>query len=124
MKTILENLNRSVGVIGSAVMTLDGMLVESAIAGPSEGLGSSANDREALAAIGSSLVLSTGRSLGRLGAGVESMTIDGSRGRIMLVCAGSAFLLVITDSTITLDSSMLDIRSAVERLQRKISLNA
>ena len=124
MKTILENLNRSVGVIGSAVMTLDGILVESAIAGPSEELGSSGNDRDALAAIGSSLVLSTGRSLGRLGCGVESMTIDGSRGRIMLVCAGSAFLLVITDSTITLDSSMLDIRSAVERLQRKISLNA
>ncbi len=117
MKSILENLNRSVGVVGSSVVTTDGMLVESVIA--------DGHDQEALAAIGSSLVISAGRSLKNLDkADLGLMTIDGSRGKIVLVNAGSAYLLVITDSAISLDSTMLDIRVAVERLQRKISLDA
>ena len=125
MKSILENLNRSLGVTGSAVMTCDGMLVESAISGPSERLGVGGYDQEALVAIGSSLVLSTGRALRPLdGAGLALMTVDGSRGKIVLVNAGRAFLLVVTDSTISLDSTMLDIRVAVERIERKISLDA
>jgi predicted regulator of Ras-like GTPase activity (Roadblock/LC7/MglB family) len=114
MKSILENLNRSVGVIGSAVMTPDGMLVASAIA-----------DREhqdTLAAVGSSLVLSAKKSLKNFGSEPKMMTIDGSRGKIVLVNAGSAFLLVITESTISLDSTLLDIKSAVAKLQKTISL--
>ena len=117
MKSILENLNRSVGVIGSAVMTPDGMLAASAI--------SDARDQEALAAIGSSLVLSAARSLKTLGdAALDSLLVDGSRGKIMLVNTGSAYLVVITDAALSLDSTMLDVRSAVERIQRKINLDA
>ena len=123
MKSILENLNRSVGVIGSAVVTPDGMLVASAIADASERLGGG-HDQDALAAIASSLVLSAGRSLKRLGAEMSVMTVDGSRGKIVLVNADSTFLLVITDSGISLDATMIDIRVAVERLQRRISLDA
>jgi predicted regulator of Ras-like GTPase activity (Roadblock/LC7/MglB family) len=124
MKSILENLNRSVGVIGSAVVTPDGMLVASAIADSSEPLGAGGHDQDALAAIASSLVLSAGRSLKRLGADMSVMTVDGSRGKIVLVNADRTFLLVITDSGISLDATMIDIRVAVERLQRRISLDA
>ena len=117
MKSILENLNRSVGVVGSAVVTPDGMLVESAIA--------DGRDQEALAAIASSLVQSIGRSLRNLsGAALGVMTIDGSRGKIVLVNAGRAFLLVITDSALALDTALLDVRVAVERVERKICLDA
>ncbi len=123
MKSILENLNRSVGVLGSAVVTPDGMLVASALTESSERLGA-ARDQDALAAIASSLVLSAGRSLKRLGADMSFMTVDGSRGKIVLVNADSTFLLVITDSGISLDATMIDIRVAVERLQRRISLDA
>ena len=116
MKTILENLNRSVGVVGSAVLTNDGMLVESAI--------SDGYDEDTLAAIGSSLVTSAKRSLKDFGGSeVKLMTIDGSRGKIVLVNAGSAFLLVITDSAIALDATMLDIKSAVGKLSKRISLD-
>ena len=116
MQAILDNLNRSVGVVGSAVMTHDGMLVTSAL--------SDRQDEETLAAIGSSLVTSTQRSLEDLGdATLKLMTVDGSRGKIVLVNAVEAYLIVITDNTIALDATMLDIKSAVQRLRRKISLD-
>lgn len=116
MQAILENLNRSVGVIGSAVMTNDGMLVTSAIA--------QGHDQDALAAIGSSLVISVQKSLKGCGdAGLKVMTVEGSRGKIVIVNAGSVFLLVITDSTIALGPTMLDIRSTVDKLQKVISLD-
>jgi len=116
MKAILENLNRSVGVIGSAVMTHDGMLVSSAL--------SDRQDEETLAAIGSSLVTSTQKSLrGFAESELKLMTIDGSRGKIVLVNAGDAFLLIITDSAISLDATMLDIKSTVGKLQKVMSLD-
>ncbi len=116
MNSILENLNRSIGVIGSAVMTPDGMLAASAI--------SDQRDQDALAAIGSSLVLSAARSLKLLGGtALDSLLVEGSRGRILLVNAGPAYLVVITDSSLSLDSAMLDVRGAVERIQRKINLD-
>ena len=93
MKSILENLNRSIGVIGSAVMTPDGMMAAAAI--------SDAQDQDALAAIGSSLVLSAARSLKMMGGtALDSLLVEGS-----------------------LDSAMLDVRGAVERIQRKINLD-
>ena len=117
MKSILENLNRSVGVIGSAVMTNDGMVVTSAM--------THAAKEEVLAAIGSSLVISAQKSLKSLhDAALQLMTIDGSRGKIVIVNAGSVFLLAITDSTIALDQTMLDIRAAVKKLHKVISLDA
>jgi len=116
MKAILESLNRSVGVVGSAVMTNDGMVVASAI---SDGL-----DQDALAAIGSLLVISVQKALKGCGdSELNLMTIEGSRGKIVMVNAGTVFLLVITDSSIALGPSMLDIRSTVNKLQKLINLD-
>ena len=116
MKAILENLNRSVGVIGSAVMTDDGMLVTSAM---TEGL-----DQDALAAIGSSLLISARRSLKSWGdAGLNLMTIEASRGKIVIVNGGSFFLLVVTDSSMDLNPTMLDIRSALGKMRKVTSLD-
>jgi len=54
---------------------------------------------------------------------LELMTIEGSRGKIVMVNAGNVFLLVITDSTIALDPALLDMRSAVDKLQKVIRLD-
>lgn len=117
MKAILENLNRSVGVMGSAVITKDGMLVDSVLA--------DALDPDALAAIGSSLVTSLQKSVSRCeDSTLEEMTVEASRGKIVIVNAGSVFLLVVTDSTIALGPTMLDISSAVDKLQKAIRLDA
>ena len=117
MKTILENLNHSVGVIGSAVMTHDGIVACSAI--------SDGHDEDALAAIGSSLIITAQKSLKAAGAeGLSQMAVDGTRGKIVIVNAGDVFLLVITDSSIELDATLLDIRSAVRKLKKIITMDA
>jgi predicted regulator of Ras-like GTPase activity (Roadblock/LC7/MglB family) len=115
MKEILENLNRSVGCLGSAVMTGDGIVVSSAING--------SGDSDTLAAVMSSLVIATQKSLKGLGDSVlQTMVINSSRGRITLVNAGRVYLLVITDAGIQPDATMLDIKSAIHRLNKMISL--
>jgi predicted regulator of Ras-like GTPase activity (Roadblock/LC7/MglB family) len=116
VKAILENLNRSVGIIGSAVITNDGMVASSAMSGR--------HDEETLAAVGSSLVISAQRSLKAFPLAVANMmTVDGSRGKIIIVNGGNFFLLVIADGAIALDAGMLDIRGTIEKLQKAISLD-
>lgn len=115
MKSILEKLNRSVGISGSAVITHDGIPVVSVI--PDQ------TDEEKTAAIGASLIRSAVKSLGELGAQeVRSVCLEASRGRILLVNAGNVFLVVVTDPTINLDTTMLDIKSAANRLEKAASL--
>jgi predicted regulator of Ras-like GTPase activity (Roadblock/LC7/MglB family) len=117
MKAILDNLNRSVGVIGSAVMTHDGIVACSAI--------SDGHDQDALAAIGSSLLITAQKSLRAAGAeGLSQMAVDGTRGKIVIINAGTVFLLVITDSSIDLDHTLLDIRSTVRKLKKVITMDA
>ena len=115
MKAILEQLNRSVGINGSAVITRDGIPVISVI--PDQ------TDEEKMAAIGASLIRSAMQSLEQLsGQDVQSVWLEASRGRILLVNSGTVFLVVVTDPTINLDSTMLDIKSAANRLRKAVSL--
>ena len=116
MKEILEQLNRSVGINGSAVITRDGIPVISVI--PAQ------TDEEMMAAIGASLIRAVVRGLGQLaGQEVQSVCVEASRGSILLVNAGTVFLVVVIDPNINMDSTMLDIKSAASRLQRAVSLN-
>lgn len=111
MQRILTELTRQVGVRGAAAVTRDGMLIASAL--------SAEVDEDTVAALGASLVLSTLRALGRLGmTEADRLLIIGSRGRIVLVDAGCAFLLVLTDVGINLDLTLLDITGAAYKLRK------
>ncbi len=117
MKAILEKLNRSVGINGSAVITRDGIPVISVI--PAQ------TDEDKMAAIGASLIRAVVRSLGQLaGQDVQSVWVEASRGRLLLVNAGSVFLVVVIDPSINLDSTLLDIKSAASRLKRAVTLDS
>jgi predicted regulator of Ras-like GTPase activity (Roadblock/LC7/MglB family) len=116
VKAILEQLNRSVGINGSAVITRDGIPVISVIPGQT--------NEDKMAAIGASLIRSVVQGLGQLAdQEVQSVWLEASRGRILLVNAGKVFLVVATDPNINLDSTMLDIKSAANRLRRAASLD-
>ena len=111
MKRILAELTDKVGVRGAAVVTRDGMVAASALDG--------GTDEDALAAIGASLVLNTVKALMNVHMeDVERVVIVGTRGKIILVDAGFAFLIVVTDHTINLDVTMLDIAAATYRLRK------
>jgi len=117
VKAILEKLNRSVGINGSAVITRDGIPVISVI--PAQ------TDEDKMAAIGASLIRAVVRSLGQLaGQDVQSVWVEASRGRLLLVNAGSVFLVVVIDPSINLDSTLLDIKSAASRLKRAVTLDS
>ena len=116
MKDILTQLNRSVGINGSAVITRDGIPVTSMMPNGA--------NADKMAAIGSSLILTVVKSLEALPEQeVQSLWIEASRGRILLVNAGPVFLLVVTDPKINLDTTMLDIKSAANRLERAVTLD-
>ena len=111
MKRILKELIQKVGVRGAAVVTRDGIVAASALTRDI--------DEDALAAIGAALVLDTVKALARIHLeDVERVVIVGTRGRIILVDAGFAFLVVVTDHTIELDVTMLDIAGAAYKLRK------
>jgi predicted regulator of Ras-like GTPase activity (Roadblock/LC7/MglB family) len=116
VKTILEQLNRSVGINGSAVISRDGIPVVSVIPDRAS--------EDKMAAIGASLIRAVVRGFGQLADGeVQSVSLEASRGRILLVNAGAVFLVVVIDPNISMDSTMLDIKSAANRLRRAASLD-
>ncbi len=102
--------------MGSAVMTPDGMVIASDLSG--------GYDEDALAAIGSSLIGSARKSLkGAADSRLEMMTVDGSLGKIVIVSAMKMLLLVIIDNRLEIDSTMLDIRGAADKLRRMVTLD-
>ena len=111
MRQILTELTQKVGVRGAAVVTRDGMVAASALTADT--------DEDALAAIGASLVLDTIKALANVRMeDVERVVIVGTRGKIILVDAHFAFLVVVTDHTIRLDVTMLDIAGAAYKLRK------
>lgn len=111
MKRILTELTAKVGVRGAAVVTRDGMVAASVLDG--------SVDEEAVAAIGSYLVKNTVRVLAEVKMeDVERVVIVGTRGKIIVVDAGFAFLMVVIDHTINLDVTMLDVAAAAYRLRK------
>jgi len=112
VREILQELNQAVGVRGSAVVTRDGMLVASEL--------TAELDEDAVAAMASALVLNTISALERVGFGGFSLfTIRASSGKMVVVDAEVAFLVVVTDPGVNLDLTMVDIRAASYRLQKR-----
>jgi len=112
VNSILENLNRCVGIKGSMVVTPDGVVVASQLGAGLE------EDR--VAAIASVLIPGIRRALERAQLGPFSRCmLTATDGKLVIVDAGIAFLVVATDSTIRLDVTMLEIDAAARRIERK-----
>ena len=112
MRDVLRQLNQSVGVRGSAAITRDGMLVASEL--------TAELDEQAVAAMAGSLVQNTLSTLSRAGFGDFSVvTIQASSGKMVMVDADLAFLVVVTDPGVTLDLTMVDISAAAYRLKKR-----
>ncbi|MCK4299048.1 MAG: roadblock/LC7 domain-containing protein [Planctomycetes bacterium] len=112
MREILQELNQSVGVRGSSVVTRDGIVVASAL--------TAELDEDAVAAMASTLVLNTISTLERVGFGGFSLfTIQASSGKMVVADAEVAFLVVVTDPGVNLDLTMVDISAASYRLKKR-----
>jgi predicted regulator of Ras-like GTPase activity (Roadblock/LC7/MglB family) len=113
MKEILEKLNQEVGIIGSMVITPDGIMVSAAL-GP--GL-----EEDRVAAIVSSLLVSVRRCLNDLKAhgSVVSCVLNAHRGKILFYDMGNCFLVVVAHSDIKLDATVVPIRSAIHKIKNR-----
>ena len=113
MKAVLEELNQEVGIKGSMVITPDGIMVASAL-GPDL-------EEDLVAAIVSSVLVAAKRALSQLKAadGLNSCILTADNGKIMFYDMGNAFLVVVADTSLRLDTSIIAIRSAIFRLKNR-----
>ena len=116
MKALLAEINQSVGVEGSMVITRDGIMV-AAVLGPQI-------SEDVLAALASALVITIKRALEPVGAGdaPEEMMLSASAGKLIFVDLGAAYLVVVTRPQIKLNSDLVAIRSVARKLKLRCSM--
>jgi predicted regulator of Ras-like GTPase activity (Roadblock/LC7/MglB family) len=112
MRDTLKNLNQVVGINGSMLVTRDGMVAASELG---EGL-----EEEAVAALATSVIRTTTRALRKIDEeGFSLFILTASFGRLVLVDAEIAYLVVVTERTINIDATILEMQSAVRQIRKK-----
>jgi predicted regulator of Ras-like GTPase activity (Roadblock/LC7/MglB family) len=113
MKKILEKLNQEVGILGSMVITPDGIMVSAALGGNLE------EDR--VAAIVSSLLVSVRRCLAELKTPgrLASCVLNADGGKILFYDMDTSFLVVVAKSDIKLDTTVVPVRSAIHKIKNR-----
>ncbi len=116
MKQHLDALNAVPGVQGSMVITHDGIMVAAALGVELQ--------EDAIAALSSTLVLSLKRSLDPLGITIEldEMVLTASSGKLIFLCLGNAFLVVVTRPQLRLSSGLVEIRSVARKIRNLCEL--
>lgn len=110
MKDILKKLNQEVGVKGSVVVTHDGIVVASELG---EGL-----EKDVVAAMAASVISAIYKALSRVNnAGFARFILTASYGKMVFVDTGTAFLVVVADKSINIDTTLLEIQSAALRIK-------
>jgi len=112
MRETLNNLNQVVGINGSMLVTRDGMVVASELG---KGL-----EEEAVAALATSAIRTALHALSKVGEeGFSLFVLTAAFGRLVLVDAEIAYLVVVTERTINIDATILEMQSAVRQIRKK-----
>ncbi len=112
MLKLLEGLNEVAGIMGSMVVTDDGIVVSAALGDTLE--------EATVAAVSSSMISSSKRALGVLGhEDFTRFVVTSTWGRMVFVDIQIAFLIVITFPNIELDAILIEIESAAYRIRNR-----
>lgn len=115
MFDILKRLNRGVGVRGSMVVTVDGIIVASDMGGDLE------DGR--VAAIASNVIQRTQTALAEIELRKFSQFIlTAMHGKMVFQDIGNAFLVVLTDKAINLDHTLIEIKGAAYKIQSRAKI--
>ena len=110
MKEVLQQLNAEVGVKGSILLTHDGLVMASEIAGTL--------DRDTVAANASATLMAIRRAVQGVGIDGFSKFVCNSRfGKMVLVETGDMYLVVVLDKSINLDYTMMSVTAAAHRIR-------
>ncbi len=112
---ILEDLNRVSGVRGTAISTVDGIIVTEQLQDRFSG--------EAVAGLTSFLISTTKRALDDDDLNLRRFTVYCTHGRMIMVSIGEAYLVVITDQFAKVGPLMAEVDDAAQRLRRVSKLN-
>ncbi len=109
MRKVLDSLNEVAGVLGSMVVTHDGLVVASSL--------SKALDRDIVAAVASTVVSKTLQALESAGFGaLRRYDMKSTHGRMVFVDTGRAYLIVVTEKEIDIGPVGIEIQSASRRI--------
>jgi uncharacterized protein len=113
VKEILDDLNREEGILGSMVITPDGIMVAAAL-GPDL-------EEDRVAAIVSSLLVAVRRCLTELKAphGLTSCSLNAREGKILFFDTRNCFLVVVAEVETKLDSEVKSIQGAIDRIKNR-----
>ena len=107
---ILGRVNEVSGVLGSALLTNDGIMVESL-------LGTGVSD-DVVAGLSSFLISTTQRTLNEAEMGrFQRFVLHSTHGRVVLIDIGEATLVVLTNQFVNLDGCLESIQQCAEELR-------
>lgn len=113
MKSILETLNKDAGLLGSMVMTPDGMPVAASLA-PSV-------EPEATAALASSLILALGNAARGFGFqdALSACYLNSTQGKALLINLENSYLVVVARPETAVAADDEAVRSAIQRIKNR-----
>lgn len=116
MKDILKKLEGAVGVLGSLVMTRDGVLASSCVRDPAIA--------DKVAALASSVLRTVERKLPQLGAArVKRITMLGRRGRLLFIPIDEFVLVILADKDTDLEFTLMEVAGLASRLEKRGKIN-
>jgi hypothetical protein len=111
MYDTLSQLNKTTGVTGSMVVGNDGIVIAADL--------DEKSDDETLGALASSIAATVRRSMSELGAqDFSQITVEADNQKIFLTDAGVGTLVVTTEPRVNIGLVRLEIRNAVQAIQR------
>ena len=115
MQEILNSLNKMRGARGSLLVGRDGIVIAS-------DLGTDA-DEDAMGAVGSQILSALQNALDRMNMGhFKRFLVTGQFGKILMVDAGNAILLLLLEKNVNLGMVSVEIKEAVEAIIEKSRL--
>lgn len=111
MDEVLRNLNKEIGVTGSAIVSKDGLIIASGLD----------QDDEAVAGMAASVFQSASTTAGIMSIGTISMiTLESDKGKAFMIDLPDAFLVVLTDAEVNLGRLRIEIRKAANVLRTQM----
>ena len=113
MREILQKLNKDADVLGSLVITPDGILVAAAL--------ESNLEEDALAAFASSLLITLRRNLARLRSddGLSFCSLTATDGKLVFFDMKNSYLVVVTQPDAQIASRLVAIERAIDEIQNR-----
>ncbi len=113
MREILKKLNQDADVLGSMVMTPDGIMVAAAV--------SSELEEDVVAAFASSLLITLKRSINQLKtkSSFSFCSLNATKGKLVFFDMNNSYLVVVTNPNTQIASRIVAIEQAIDDIQNR-----